>query len=130
MSDRQDPSDLPNAPPAPELTEEISRALWRVLSERVLRKTLKLTIVLALVVYFAVGATALLMRFAVMPRLDALRPRIEAAASAALHAQVSIDRLSARWQGFAPSLDLYGLSVRDQAGVVALTVPHAHAQPI
>jgi uncharacterized protein YhdP len=127
MSDRQDPSDLPNAPPAPELTEEISRALWRVLSERVLRKTLKLTIVLALVVYFAVGATALLMRFAVMPRLDALRPRIEAAASAALHAQVSIDRLSARWQGFAPSLDLYGLSVRDQAGVVALTVPHAHA---
>jgi len=127
MPDRKDLIELPSVAAEPEPTDEISRALWRVLSERVLRHTLEFTIGLAIVMYFAVAVTALSLRFVVMPRIDSFRPAIEAAASNALHAQVSIQSLSARWDGFAPQLELSGLTVRDQAGVPALTVPHASA---
>jgi len=97
------------------------------LSERVLRRTLKFTVVLAIVVYFAAAVTAISLRFVVMPRIDSFRPAIETAVSNALHAQVSIQSLSAHWDGFAPQLELSGLTVRDQTGAPALTVPHASA---
>ena len=103
MPDRKDLIELPSVAAEPEPTDEISRALWRVLSERVLRHTLEFTIGLAIVMYFAVAVTALSLRFVVMPRIDSFRPAIEAAASNALHAQVSIQSLSARWDGFAPN---------------------------
>jgi len=127
MPDRKDLIESPSVAAEPEPTDEISRALWRVLSERVLRRTLEFVIVLAIVLYFAVAVTALSLRFVVMPRIDSFRPAIEAAASKALHAQVSMQSLSARWDGFAPELELSGLTVRDQAGVPALTIPHASA---
>ncbi len=73
-------------------------------------------IVLAIVVYFAVAVAALSLRFVVMPRIDSFRPAIEAAASNALHAQVSMQSISAHWDGFAPQLELSGLTVRDPAG--------------
>ncbi|WP_158904344.1 YhdP family protein [Burkholderia sp. L27(2015)] len=127
MPDRKDLIELPSVAAEPEPTDEISRALWRVLSERVLWRTLEFMIVLAIVMYFAVAVTALSLRFVVMPRIDSFRPAIEAAASNALHAQVSMQSISARWDGFAPRLELSGLTVRDPTGAPALTVPHASA---
>ena len=90
-------------------------------------RTLEFMIGLAIVMYFVVAVTALSLRFVVMPRIDSFRPAIEAAASNALHAQVSMQSISARWDGFAPQLELSGLTIRDQTGAPALTVPHASA---
>jgi len=108
-------------------SENVSQVLWRVFSMRFLRGALTAVIVLALILYFGVAATALALRFVVMPRIDSFRPNIEAAASEALGAQVSIVALSAHWQGLSPDIEIFGLTVRNTHGTVALSVPHASA---
>jgi uncharacterized protein YhdP len=107
--------------------EALSQTLWRVFNLRFLRGALTAMIILAVVLYFCVGATALILRVAIMPRIDSFRPRIEAAASSALGAHVSIVALSAHWQGLSPDIEIFGLTVRDRDGTIALSVPHASA---
>ena len=107
--------------------ENVSQVLWRVFNMRFLRGALTAMIALALVLYFGVAATALLLRFVVMPRIDTFRPNIEAVASEALGAKVSIVALSAHWQGLSPDIEIFGLTVSDAKGTIALSVPHASA---
>ncbi len=107
--------------------EPVSQTLWRVFNLRFLRGALTAMIILAVILYFCVGATALILRVVVLPRIDSFRPRIETAASAALGAHVSIAALSAHWQGLSPDVEIFGLTIRDRDGAIALSVPHASA---
>ena len=116
MPDRRAPTD-----PTP--TQSIPQSAL----ERALRKAFSLILLLALVLYFGTAAITLLLRYAVLPNIDALRPRIEAAASQALHAPVHIGKLSARWQSTAPEITVSELSVQDDNGHNALRIDHAEA---
>jgi len=139
MPDRLDPSDAAEIrrerPDRNDLiesesetaSESVSQVLWRVFNLRFLRGALTAVVALALVLYFGVAATALVLRIVVMPRIDSFRPDIEAVASKALGAQVSIVALSAHWQGLSPAIEIFGLTVRNAHGTVALSVPHATA---
>ncbi|WP_153101281.1 YhdP family protein [Paraburkholderia hayleyella] len=93
----------------------------------VLRHTLRVVLGFAVLLYFIAGGLFLGLRYAVLPYIDTLRPRIEAAVSGKLHAQVSIGRLAPRWSGFQPGIDITQLTIRDARGEIALRVPHASA---
>jgi len=93
----------------------------------VLRRTLHVVLALALVLYFIAAGLYLGLRYVVLPRADAFRPRIEAAVSEKLHAQFTIGKLAPHWTGFQPGLDITNLVIRDREGKPALTIPHATA---
>ena len=93
----------------------------------VLRRTLHVVLALALVLYFIAAGLFLGLRYGVLPRADAFRPRIEATVSDKLHAQFSIGKLAPHWSGFQPGLDITNLVIRDRDGKPALTIPHATA---
>ncbi|XUW88928.1 YhdP family protein [Burkholderia sp. M6-3] len=93
----------------------------------VLRRTLHVVLALALVLYFIAAGLYLGLRYVVLPRADAFRPRIEAAVSEKLHAQFTIGKLAPLWSGFQPGLDITNLVIRDRDGKPALTIPHATA---
>jgi uncharacterized protein (TIGR02099 family) len=92
-----------------------------------LRRTFKVALGLAITVYFAAAVAFLGLRYVLLPRIDDFRPRIEAAASAIIHAELRIGKLAPHWSGFEPGVDLTGLTIRDHHGNVALSVPHATA---
>lgn len=95
---------------------------------RGLRRTLRIALVAACLVYFAVAVVFIGLRYVVLPRIDDFRPRIEAIVSQKLHADVRIGRLAADWSGLEPGIDVTGLSIRDRSSdTPALTVPHATA---
>ena len=52
--------------------------------------------------FFVCGTLLLIVRYAVMPRVDELRPRIEQIASRALKAPVTISRIEASWTDSTP----------------------------
>ncbi|HEY1611099.1 MAG TPA: DUF3971 domain-containing protein, partial [Paraburkholderia sp.] len=93
----------------------------------VLRHALRISLAIALVIWFIVAALLLGLRYVVLPRVDAFRPRIEAVLSERLHAQFRIGRLAPHWSGFQPGIDVTDLTIRDRHGVIALSVPHATA---
>ena len=65
----------------------------------------------------------LIVRYAVMPRVDELRPRIEQIASRALKVPVTISRIEASWQGFNPYLVLSDVRVTGTDGHAGLSLP-------
>ena len=93
--------------------------------ERVLKRVLAVTIVVALALYFGVTAIAVTLRYVIVPHIDRFRPRIEALATKALSTPVKIDRLSARWQSLAPEFTIDGLQIQGPNGKAALRVDHA-----
>nr|WKF58397.1 hypothetical protein HUO10_002895 [Paraburkholderia busanensis] len=93
----------------------------------VLRRTLHVAVVVALVLYFIAAGLFLGLRYVLLPRVDAFRPRIEATVSGKLHAQFTIGKLAPHWSGFQPGLDVTDLVIRDPDGKPALTIPHATA---
>ncbi|HEY1996218.1 YhdP family protein [Paraburkholderia sp.] len=93
----------------------------------VLRHTLRVLLVIALVVYFIAASLFLGLRYGVLPRVDSFRPRIEALVSEKIHAQLEIGKLSPHWTGFQPGIDVTDLTIRDHEGHVALNIPHAQA---
>jgi uncharacterized protein (TIGR02099 family) len=93
----------------------------------VLRHTLRVLVAIALVIYFIVAGLFLGLRYVVLPRADSFRPRIEAAVSDKLRAQLTIGRLAPHWTGFQPGLDITNVTIRDRNGNTALTIPHATA---
>ncbi|TDN67502.1 YhdP family protein [Paraburkholderia sp. BL10I2N1] len=118
MSERNDSADPPEA----------GRARPSSGSDHaVLRHTLRVVLALALVLYFIVAGLFLSLRYVVLPRADAFRPRIEAVVSDKLHAELRIGRLAPHWTGFQPGLDITNLTIRDRGGNTALTIPHATA---
>lgn len=85
---------------------------------RIALKTLAWAVVVA---YFAFGALLLATRYAVLPRIDQLRPRVEAVATRVLRAPVTIGRIEAAWRGLNPHLALNDVRVgRDGASSLAL----------
>ncbi|NML30711.1 YhdP family phospholipid transporter [Paraburkholderia antibiotica] len=93
----------------------------------VLRRTLRVVLTLALVLYFIATGLFLGLRYVVLPRIDTFRPRIEAAVSEKLRTPFTIGRLAPHWSGFQPGLDVTNLVIRDHDGRPALTIPHATA---
>ena len=93
----------------------------------VLRHTLRVVLAIALVLYFIAAGLFLGLRYGLLPRVDAFRPRIETLVSEKLHAQLAIGKLAPHWTGFQPGIDVTNLTIRDREGNVALTIPHATA---
>ena len=72
--------------------------------------------------FFVCGTLLLIVRYAVMPRVDELRPRIEQIASRALKAPVTISRIEASWHGFNPYLVLSDVRVMGTDGKAGLSL--------
>ncbi len=85
------------------------------------------TIKLVLLAYFAFAVLFLLLRYAILPNIDYYKGDIERAASRALGNRVSIARIYASWHGVRPNLFLGDVSLRDQAGRQALSLPSVSA---
>ncbi|MEN4921959.1 YhdP family protein [Achromobacter spanius] len=81
----------------------------------------------ALTVYGVVAIGLLGVRYWVLPRVDQWRPQIEAYASQALGARVTIGAISANWQGLNPRLDLASVQVYDDEADPVLTLPSVSA---
>ena len=89
---------------------------------RVLEWTVRALGVAMVVAFFAFGLLLLALRYWLLPDIDAMRPRIESIASAALKAPVSIGRIEASWQGLNPALALTDVRIMGRRGA-ALTLP-------
>ncbi|SAK65251.1 hypothetical protein AWB78_02304 [Caballeronia calidae] len=96
-------------------------------AERVLSRVFKTLLVIAVIAYFAVAGVYVGLRYLVMPQVDSFRPRIEELVSSKIHAQLHIGRISARWSGLTPTLDIDNLRIDAADGSPGLAVPHASA---
>src|SRR5258707_3953466 len=117
MSDRKEFADPPEAVPV----KLGGRA------ELALSRALKVLLVLVAVVYFAVAGIYLALRYAVLPQIDAFRPRIEEMMSSKIHAQLHIGRITAKWSGAQASFDIDNLRIDAADSLPGLAVPHAIA---
>jgi len=93
----------------------------------VLRHTLRVLLGIALLLYFIVVLAVLGLRYVVLPYADSFRPKIEAAVSEKIHAQLKIGKLAPHWTGFQPGIEATDVTIRNRDGKVALTIPHASA---
>ncbi len=74
--------------------------------------------------FFLFGALLLVVRYAVMPRADELRPRVEQIVSRALKTPVSIGHIEASWRSFNPHLALHDVRVNGSEGGRGLSLPN------
>ena len=93
----------------------------------VLRHTLRVVLGIALLLYFVVVLAILGLRYIVLPHADSFRPKIEAAVSERIHAQLRIGKIAPHWTGFQPGLEVTDITITDRDGKVALNIPHASA---
>ncbi|MGH8818784.1 MAG: YhdP family protein [Achromobacter pestifer] len=91
------------------------------------KKVLRCLYWAALTVYGVVAIGLLGVRYWVLPRVDQWRPQIEAYASQALGARVTIGGIQANWQGLNPRLDLVSVQVFDDEAAPVLTLPSVSA---
>lgn len=91
------------------------------------RGIVRVTAIALTVLFFAAAISVLLVREVLMPRLPEYRPQIVAALEQAIGLPVSIDALSADWQGLRPRLHLSGLTVLDRTGESALRLERVDA---
>lgn len=73
--------------------------------------------------FFAFGMLLLALRYWLLPDINAMRPRIESIASAALKAPVTIGRVDASWQGLNPALALNDVRITGKRGGAVLALP-------
>ncbi|BAN22148.1 putative membrane protein [Caballeronia insecticola] len=92
-----------------------------------LSRVFKIVLAIAAVAYFVVAGVYLGLRYIVLPQVDSFRPRIEQLVSSKIHAQLHIGRISARWSGLTPTLDIDNLRIDAADGSPGLAVPHASA---
>ncbi|WP_050468090.1 YhdP family protein [Herbaspirillum chlorophenolicum] len=85
------------------------------------------TFKLLLAAYFVFCALFLVLRYAVLPEIGHYKPQIEGVASKAVGRAVSIDAIDASWSGLRPQFSLSNITVHDEAGQPALTLPHVSA---
>jgi uncharacterized protein (TIGR02099 family) len=90
---------------------------------RALRLTLRLLIGAAAVAFFATALLMLALRYWLLPDVDAMRPRIEAIATDALKAPVSIGRIEASWRRLNPVLALNDVRIAGSGGSAVLALP-------
>ncbi|AJK45146.1 YhdP family phospholipid transporter [Burkholderia plantarii] len=93
----------------------------------VLRRVCRLVLIGGATIYFVAASAYLGLRYALLPQIDRLRPRIESFVSDKLHAEVRIGRLAPHWSGMQPGVDVTALTIRGKDGTLALTIPHATA---
>ncbi|MNK14437.1 hypothetical protein D3C87_325600 [compost metagenome] len=91
------------------------------------KKVLRCLFWAALTVYGVVAVGFLGVRYWVLPRVDQWRPQIEAYASQALGARVTIGAIRANWQGLNPRLDLASVQVYDDEAGPVLSLPSVSA---
>jgi uncharacterized protein (TIGR02099 family) len=115
---------------AEELVERAVGAAERSLAHRIGQRGLRIVLaglraigVLGVIAYFLFGITVLATRYYLLPHIGDWRTRIEAAATAALNAPVSVGHIEADWQGLRPRLLLREVALQDPAGGKALTLP-------
>ena len=85
------------------------------------------TLKLLLAAYFIFCALFLSLRYVVLPEIGHYKPQIERMASKAVGRTVSIDAIDASWSGLRPQLALGNVTVHDEAGHPALTLPRVSA---
>ncbi|WP_432240985.1 YhdP family protein [Herbaspirillum robiniae] len=102
---------------------------WRIVRgtyfrlNRASHHVLGFTFKLLLAAYFVFCALFLGLRYLVLPEIGHYKPQIEKAASKAIGRAVSIDAIDASWNGLRPQLSLDNITVHDEAGAPALTLP-------
>jgi uncharacterized protein (TIGR02099 family) len=69
-----------------------------------------------LAAFFVFGLLFLALRYWLLPDIDAMRPRVEAIASSALNAPVTIGRIDASWRGLNPVLTLHDVRISGRGG--------------
>src|SRR6266581_3735497 len=77
--------------------------------------------------YFGFAAIFLVLRYAVLPNIEAYRGDLEQALSASLGHPVAIARIEASWDGLRPRLALHGVEVRDATRRPALALDNVEA---
>ncbi|MBA2412780.1 MAG: TIGR02099 family protein [Burkholderiaceae bacterium] len=96
-----------------------------------IKRALHLTLVslgwLLVGLFFVSGAMLLVARYAMMPRVDELRPRIEQIASRALKTPVTIGLIEASWRGFNPHLELSDVRIAGDRTSGNLSLPRVEA---
>ncbi|MEX3628747.1 MAG: AsmA-like C-terminal region-containing protein [Burkholderia sp.] len=93
----------------------------------VLRGVFRVVLVGGATLYFVAACSYLGLRYALLPQVDKLRPRIESFVSDKLHAEVRIGRLAPHWSGMQPGVDVTSLTIRSKDGGTVLTIPYATA---
>jgi len=73
--------------------------------------------------FFALAVLILASRYWLLPDIDAMRPRIEGIASAALGAPVTIGRVEASWRGLNLALAMNDVRIAGSRGGAALALP-------
>ena len=102
------------------------RAAWRM-ANLATHHALGFAVKAVVLAYFAFAILFLFLRYAILPNIDYYKGDIEQAASRALGNPVSIARVYASWHGLRPNLFLGDVTLRDQAGRPALSVPSISA---
>jgi len=90
---------------------------------RMMLAALRIAAVLAIGAYFVFGSALLLTRYYLLPHIGDWRPDIEAMASKALHAPVTIGHIEGDWQGLRPRLLLSDVTLLDANSRTALALP-------
>src|SRR6266403_2424741 len=85
--------------------------LWRTLE------------VAAWAAFFALAATVLVLRYAVLPHIERLRPEIVERVSAIVGQRVTIGGIEAQWLGLRPQVNLTDVRIYDAGGREALVLP-------
>ncbi len=85
-------------------------------------------LVVAVGLYFCLGIALLALRYAVLPQIDAWRPRIAAQLTRSLGAPVELGPIQVRWHGWNPELEVRGVSLYSTDGRRLLTIPDARAR--
>ncbi|SAL75851.1 YhdP family phospholipid transporter [Caballeronia telluris] len=106
---------------------EVGQAKPSGTAERGRSRVLKIILVLGVAIYFVIAGLYLGLRYAVLPQIDAFRPRIEQLVSSKIHAQLRIGRLTSHWSGLQPVIELDNLRIDAPDGSPGLAVPHASA---
>src|SRR5918912_1755445 len=79
--------------------------------------------VLAWATFFVCATALLLLRYALLPHIESLRPQIVARVSAIVGQSVKIGAIEAQWFGLRPQINLTDVRVYDAEGREALVLP-------
>lgn len=103
-----------------------ARATYRfanILSHHVIGAVFKTTAL----VYFVFCVLFLILRFGIMPRIDAYKSDVELLASDMLGRRVTISAIASDWEGIRPRLTMRDIRINDEFGVPALRLPQVSA---
>lgn len=77
--------------------------------------------------YFVFAVLVLMLRYAVLPNIGRYQPEVEQLLSRSLGREARVAQLRASWSGLNPQLLLKDVTIRDQRGATALSLPEISA---